>query len=182
MNLILLGAPGAGKGTQAEVISKKFNLAHVSTGDLFRKALAAGNELGQMAKSYMDKGELVPDEITLKIVIENLPSNTGYLFDGFPRNANQARLLDQMLSGQNKSIDVVINVDVKIPALIERLLGRGRSDDNRETIENRLKVYTTQTQPLIQHYQEQGKLAQIDGNGTVEQVTQAIEAEVRKKS
>jgi adenylate kinase len=181
MNLILLGAPGAGKGTQAEVISKKFNLAHISTGELFRKALAAGDELGQMAKSFMERGELVPDEIVLKIVVENLPSDRGCLFDGFPRNANQARILDQMLSAK-KGIDVVVNVDVEIPALIERLLSRGRSDDNRETIQNRLKVYTDQTQPLINYYAEQGKLAQIDGNGTVEQVTQAIEAEIRKKS
>lgn len=174
MNLILLGAPGAGKGTQAEVIAKKYNLFHVSTGDLFRKALKEGKELGNKAKSYMERGELVPDEIVLQIVAQNLPENVGYLFDGFPRNVNQAKILDHMLETMNKSINAVLNIHVDEPTLVKRLLGRGRSDDNSETILNRLMVYTEQTSPLISYYEKKNVLFKINGNKSVEEVTTQI--------
>lgn len=174
MNLILLGAPGAGKGTQAEAIAKKYKLFHVSTGELFRAALKEGKELGQQAKSYMERGELVPDEIVLKIVAQNLPENSGYLFDGFPRNVSQAKILDQMLRAKNKSIDAVINIVVDEPSLVKRLLGRGRSDDNQETILNRLMVYTEQTSPLINYYNAQNLLFRVNGNLPVDEVTAEI--------
>ncbi len=174
MNLILLGAPGAGKGTQAQAIAEKYNLFHVSTGELFRSALKEGKELGQKAKSYMERGELVPDEIVLQIVAQNLPENVGYLFDGFPRNVNQAKILDHMLETQKKNIDAVISIEVDEPVLVERLLGRGRSDDNQETILNRLMVYIEQTSPLIHYYETKGTLCRINGNKTIEQVTEQI--------
>lgn len=179
MNVILLGAPGAGKGTQAELISKKFNLFHVSTGDLFRKALKEEKELGLKAKAYMERGELVPDEIVMQIVVQNLPENKGLLFDGFPRNVNQAKLLDQMLKVDAKSIDAVINIQVDEPSLVKRLLGRGRSDDNSETILNRLMVYTEQTAPLIDYYEKKNILFRINGNKTVEEVTTQIDDSIR---
>jgi adenylate kinase len=184
MNLILLGAPGAGKGTQAEAIAKKYNLFHVSTGDLFRKALSEGKELGQQAKAYMERGELVPDEIVVKIVEQNLPENSGYLFDGFPRNVSQAKILDQMLKAKNNAIHAVINIDVDEPSLVKRLLSRGRSDDNQQTIVNRLAVYTEQTSPLINYYTQQETLFKIDGNQSVEQVTRQIDKTIEglKKS
>jgi len=174
VNLILLGAPGAGKGTQAEAISKKYDLFHVSTGDLFRAALKEGKELGNKAKAYMERGELVPDEIVLQIVAQNLPENRGYLFDGFPRNVNQAKILDHMLETQNKAIDAVLSIQVDEPTLVKRLLGRGRSDDNQETILNRLMVYTEQTSPLINYYEAKNVLHRINGNKTVEEVTEQI--------
>lgn len=175
MNLILLGAPGAGKGTQALVVSQKYKLFHVSTGDLFRAALAEGKELGQQAKAYMDRGELVPDDIVLKIVVQNLPKDKGYLFDGFPRNVSQAKILDQLFKTQGKKIDAVINIHVDEPSLVKRLLGRGRSDDNSETILNRLMVYTEQTSPLINYYNAQKLLFKIDGNQAVQDVTSQID-------
>jgi adenylate kinase len=174
MNLILLGAPGAGKGTQAVAIVKKYNLFHVSTGDLFRKALSEGNQLGNKAKSFMERGELVPDEIVLQIVAINLPENVGYLFDGFPRNVNQAKILDHMLETMNKSIDAVLNIHVDESELVKRLLGRGRSDDNQETILNRLRVYEEKTSPLINYYEAKNILFRINGNQPVEQVTEQI--------
>jgi adenylate kinase len=174
VNLILLGAPGAGKGTQAEAIAKKYRLFHVSTGDLFRAALKDGKELGNKAKEYMERGELVPDEIVLQIVAQNLPDNVGFLFDGFPRNVNQAKILDHMLETMNKSVDAVINIQVDEPTLVKRLLGRGRSDDNQETILNRLMVYEEQTSPLINYYEDKGNLFRINGNQSVEQVTEQI--------
>lgn len=175
MNLILLGAPGAGKGTQAEVISKKHQLFHVSTGNLFRKALSEGNDIGQKAKSYMEKGELVPDEIVLQIVVENLPENSGYLFDGFPRNDSQAKALDEMLGRKGKKIDVVINIEVDPEFLLKRMMSRGRFDDNIETIKNRFNVYKTETSPLKLYYFDQKKLVNVDGNASIEEVTQSIE-------
>ena len=174
MNLILLGAPGAGKGTQAEVISKKYNLFHVSTGNLFRKALSDGKELGQKAKSYMERGELVPDEIVMRIVVENLPKDSGYLFDGFPRNLNQAESLDKMLADDGKTIDLVINIDVSWDHLLARTSARGRDDDNLETIKNRFRVYEKETAPLKVYYFEQRKLKKIDGNASVSDVSGSI--------
>lgn len=179
MNLILLGAPGAGKGTQAELISKKFRLIHVSTGELFRKAISEGSELGAKAKAYMDRGELVPDDVVLQIVVKNLPQNAGYLFDGFPRNVSQAKILDHMLKAQGKSIDAVINIQVEEPILVQRLMSRGRSDDNSEIILNRLMVYEEQTSPLINYYEMQNLLFRINGNKTVEEVTTQIEDSIR---
>jgi adenylate kinase len=179
MNLILLGAPGAGKGTQAEAIAKKYNLLHVSTGELFRAALKDGKELGQQAKAYMERGELVPDEIVLKIVAQNLPEDTGCLFDGFPRNVSQAKILDHMLESKKKSINAVINIEVDEPSLVKRLLSRGRSDDNQETILNRLMVYVEQTSPLINYYKSQKVLFKVDGNKTVDQVTAQIDQTIQ---
>lgn len=180
MNLILLGAPGAGKGTQAEVISKKHNLFHVSTGNLFRKALEEGKELGQLAKSFMDRGELVPDEVVARIVIQNVPETQGCLFDGFPRNLAQAEILDEILKRREKTIDVVCNIQVDHQSLLQRMLSRGRSDDNMETIQNRLKVYEDQTKPLIDYYKKQSKLASVNGNVSVPEVTKQIETLLSK--
>ncbi len=197
MNIILLGAPGAGKGTQATRISEKFGLPHISTGDIFRDNIKRGTEIGLLAKSYTDKGQLVPDEVTCRIVADRLEKDdckNGYLLDGFPRNTFQAKELD----GFSK-VDAVINIEIDLSLLMARLCGRRvckecgesyhvdflggktvcakcggtlyqRQDDNEETVGNRLKVYSEQTAPLIEYYSKKGVLRNVDGVGTIEEV------------
>ncbi|MCB0272922.1 MAG: adenylate kinase [Bdellovibrionales bacterium] len=182
MNIVLLGAPGAGKGTQAERISSQYHLKHISTGDLFRFEVSNKTELGQKASSYMDRGELVPDEIVVAMIQHHIPQNQGFLLDGFPRTIEQAKSLDQMLEKKDLRIDFVVCVDVPKNVLVERLLSRGRSDDNLETIENRLEVYQRQTKPLISFYQDKELLHSIDGSQTVENVFAQIEQTVGRSS
>ena len=207
MNIILLGAPGAGKGTQATRISDKFGLPHISTGDIFRDNIKRGTEIGLLAKSYTDKGQLVPDEVTCKIVEGRLAEadcKGGYLLDGFPRNLFQAEQLDTF-----SKVEAVINIDVELSLLMARLCGRRvckncgesyhvdflggkttcercggelyqRKDDNEETVGNRLKVYTEQTQPLIDYYTKKGVLLNIDGVGAIDEVFARICAALKK--
>jgi adenylate kinase len=182
LNIVLFGPPGSGKGTQAEKIISKYNLKHLSTGDLLRAEIASKTELGIKAKSIMDKGALVPDEIVIgmiekRINAENNPK--GFIFDGFPRTVAQAKSLDKMLSEKKTSIGIMISLDVKRQELINRLLKRGkeqgRSDDNLETIENRIKVYDDQTKPVMNYYDKQGKARYVDGMGSIAEIFTRIE-------
>ena len=196
MNLILLGAPGAGKGTQATRIAAKYNVPHISTGDIFRKNLKEGTPIGLVAKSYIDKGQLVPDEVVVEIVAQRIAEEdckNGFLLDGFPRTIAQAEALDKLTS-----IDHVINLDVDLGALMARLTGRRvcpkcgesyhvstkkdnvcdkcgeqlihRDDDKEETVSARLNVYVDQTAPLIDYYTANGKILTVNGMAQIEEV------------
>ncbi len=204
MRLILLGAPGSGKGTQAERLSQATGLVHISSGDLFRQAAKEGTELGKLAQSYMEKGLLVPNEVTIKMILERIAeSSQGFILDGFPRTTEQAQALDIALA--EVPIDKVIYINVPQEELLRRLGERWicrqcetpynlvssppkvagkcdlcggelyqRPDDNRETVQKRLEVYFAQTIPLISYYQERGKLAEIDGGKTIEEVSEEL--------
>ncbi|PIE45616.1 MAG: adenylate kinase [Gammaproteobacteria bacterium] len=176
MHVVILGAPGSGKGTQSAEIIKKFSLKHLSTGDMLRAEIAAGSELGQAAKSVMDSGNLVSDDIILGMVANQLDDNDeGMLFDGFPRTLAQAEGLDKLLKEKNSEIKHVIQLDVDYEEIIERMLARGRADDNEATIRNRLDVYESQTAPLIDYYLKQNKLTTVLGDGSVATIFARIE-------
>lgn len=178
LNIVLFGPPGAGKGTQSENIIKKFNLSHLSTGDLFRKHLGEGTELGKLAKSYMDAGNLVPDEVVIGMVedkIKSTPDAKGFIFDGFPRTVPQAVALDKMLSTHGTIIKVMLALDVPVEELKTRIKERaktsGRVDDQDEAkINNRIKVYLDETMPVANYYKAQHKFHQISGVGTIEAI------------
>lgn len=179
--LVLLGAPGAGKGTQARLLGEKLGLPQVATGDLFRQNMKSETELGKLAKSYIDKGALVPDDVTIAMVRDRLSQSDcamGVILDGFPRNLAQAKALDVMLAENKHQISAVPYIYVSPDMLVDRLLKRaqieGRSDDNEETIRTRMKVYTEQTQPLLDYYREKGLLVQINGEQSIEAVSQAL--------
>ena len=204
MNIILLGAPGAGKGTVASKLVNAYNFPHISTGDIFRENIKNQTEIGVLAKSFIDKGQLVPDEVTCKIVEERLSRpdcQKGYLLDGFPRTISQAEALDKITK-----IDLVVNIDIDFSLILERLCGRRvckecastyhvsmlngsnrcercggelyqRKDDNPETVQSRLDVYTMQTAPLIAYYKQKGLLFNVDGN----KMSQYVFEEVCKK-
>lgn len=210
MYIILLGAPGAGKGTQAVMLAEKLGAVQVASGDLFRQALAQKTELGKKAKEYMDKGQLVPNEITIQMVLDRLAKPDcakGALLDGFPRNIGQAEALDKALGEQSKAIDKVVYIKVSEEELLKRLGGRWicrscqapyheidsppkeagkcdrcggelyqRDDDNVETVKKRLEVYFAETSPLIDYYRKAGKLLEIDGEGSTEEVNRRIVA------
>ncbi len=215
MFLVFLGAPGAGKGTQAAIVSQKLGLAHIASGDLFRKALSEGTELGKLAKSYMEKGELVPDEVTIRMISGRLNEpdcKSGCIFDGFPRTLEQARALDRTMVERNKTIDKAVYIEVPSEDLLKRLGGRWtcrqcqavyheialppkvagkcdkcggelyqRADDNEKTIRERLKVYFTQTTPLLDYYKANGRLIRVDGQVGIEEVTKSVMKAVGKK-
>lgn len=181
MRLLIMGPPGAGKGTQAAIICEKFGIPHVSTGDLFRLNLSQGTALGQEAKKYMDAGEYVPDSVTNGMVRERLKdadTQVGFLLDGYPRTVAQVAELDGMLS--TKPLDRVIELTADTDEIVKRLLGRaieqGRSDDTEEVIRRRLEIYEEQTAPLTALYKSRGLLVQVDGLGSVEEVTARISA------
>ncbi len=208
MNIILMGLPGAGKGTQASEIVKKYPIPHISTGDMFRKAIKEETDLGKEAKSYMDRGELVPDEVTIGIVRERLAeedAKKGFLLDGFPRTVEQADALNEILSDLDRKVDAVINIEVAEEELMNRLTGRRicevcgttyhlvfnppkvegvcdldggklyqREDDNPETVANRLSVNVKQTKPLLDFYENQGVLKNIDGSRQIDNVTEDV--------
>lgn len=176
--LILFGPPGAGKGTQAVELSTRFAVPHISTGDLFRAAVAEQTALGVKAQEYLDRGELVPDNLVIDMIRERLvqpDAQAGWLLDGFPRTVPQAQALDELLSSINQGLDRVVNLAVPDAFLLERLLGRGRKDDNEEVIRRRLQVYHDQTAPLIRFYGDRHQLTDIDGSAPVEVVTAAIQ-------
>ena len=205
MNLLIMGLPGAGKGTQAAKIVEHFNVAHISTGDMFRAAIANQTEMGVLAKSYIDKGELVPDQVTNGIVKERLSQDdikqTGFLLDGYPRTIEQANALDQTLAELDLALDGVINIEVEPNSLLERLSGRiihretgetfhkvfnppadykeedyyQREDDKPETVKRRLDVNIAQGQPIIDHYRSKGLVHDIKGNQDINDVFSAIE-------
>ncbi len=173
MIIILFGPPGAGKGTQADLLKEKLNLLHLSTGDILREEVNNGTELGLLAKKFMDAGELVTDELIIGMIKNKIISNTtdkGFLLDGFPRTISQAEALDQMLEENSLKVEKVISLEVEDDELINRLLLRGRSDDNRETITNRLEVYKKQTLPIKNYYSEFGLLIEIKGDDSIEEV------------
>ena len=197
MKIVMLGAPGAGKGTQAKMIAEKYSIPHISTGDIFRANIKEGTPLGLEAKSYMDQGKLVPDELTVKILLDRVAKDdckNGYVLDGFPRTIPQANVLKEALDAQNDKIDYAINVDVPDENIVRRMSGRRacvtcgatyhiehvppkkegicdkcgsnlilRDDDKPETVLNRLKIYHEQTQPLIDFYNNEGILKEVDG-------------------
>ncbi len=208
MFLVFLGAPGAGKGTQAAKISRKMGLAHIASGDLFRQAVERGTKLRESVKAYMDRGALVPDEVTIQLISERLNEfdcKAGCVFDGFPRTVEQARALDKMLTSRGEAIDKAIYIEVPEKELLKRLSGRWicrkcqtpyheltsppevpnvcdtcggelyqRSDDTVETVIERLKVYFTQTTPVLDYYKAGGKLVTVDGNLGIEEVSEKI--------
>jgi len=204
MNLVLVGPPGAGKGTQAVRLQEAYEIPHISTGDMFRKAIKEETELGKKAKEYIDQGELVPDEVTIGIVRERLAQDDcqqGFILDGFPRTVNQADALNTILADMNTSLDAVINIKVSDAEVIDRLSGRRickscgasyhvkfnppkvagvcdecggelyqREDDNSNTIQQRLNVYSEQTSPLINYYQELDLLRTVNGEDSLDNV------------
>ncbi len=179
MRLVLLGGPGAGKGTQAAKLKERYSVPHISTGEILRDARAKGSELGRKAAEYLDAGRLLPDDIILGIIRELLETlQDGFLMDGFPRTIPQAEGLDRLLEERGESLDAVISIEVADELVIERLLKRaeieGRADDNRETIEHRLKVYYAQTEPLKEYYRAKGLLRAADGTGSVDEVFERI--------
>lgn len=187
LNIVIFGAPGSGKGTQSSYLKDKYGLIHISTGDLLRAEIAAKTDLGKMAESYIVKGQLVPDEVVIGMLedtIKKNPDAKGFIFDGFPRTLAQGEALDKILKKYGKEISIVISLEVDDEELIDRLLKRGelmgRSDDNRETIESRLKVYYNQTAPLKEFYAGQGKLIEIPGKGSIEEIFASIAEAVDK--
>lgn len=215
MYIIILGAPGAGKGTQAENIARHMKLEHISTGDLFRQAIDKGNKLGDRVKECMKKGMLVPDEVTTKMILKRLAlddNKNGALLDGFPRNIKQARALDKALKKKDKVIHKALYIRVSKEELVRRLSGRRvcrqcqtphqvldeimgqkekckhcggelyqRADDNLEAIKQRLKIYFSETLPVIEYYKKQGKLVEVDGEGNIELITARILDRLRKR-
>lgn len=181
MYLVLLGPPGAGKGTQAKHLQEALSIPQISTGDLFRHHLKNATALGELAQGYMDRGELVPDEVTIGMVQDRLSQPDcadGAIFDGFPRNINQAQALDTLLAQMGKRIQIVPSIYVPSDVLIDRLLKRaeieGRADDNEETIRTRMHVYEQQTKPLLDFYGAMNLLAEINGNQPVDKVKQDL--------
>ncbi|MEZ4720789.1 MAG: adenylate kinase [Flavobacteriales bacterium] len=178
INIVIFGPPGAGKGTQSELLLKKYDLVHISTGDLFRANIKNGTELGMKAKAIIDRGELVPDEITVDMLrqkVEENPSANGFIFDGFPRTSPQAEALDKLLSENRTSITSCLSMSVPEDELVSRLLNRGKTsgradDTNEDVIRNRLGVYHRETAPLKDFYQQQGKLSEVDGVGTIDEI------------
>mgnify|MGYP001225153342 FL=1 len=181
-NFVLFGKPGSGKGTQAEHLSEEYKLYHISTGDLFRKNISQNTKLGLLAKSYMDKGDLVPDEVTIKMLENEIKENTksrGFLFDGFPRTIAQAESLDEFLHSINMQIDATIALEVDEKELMSRIIDRGktsnRSDDQDiEKIENRFNEYNKKTSALIRYYKDQKKFFEVNGHGSVEEITNRL--------
>lgn len=181
MRLVLLGAPGSGKGTQATLLKEALQVPHISTGDLLRAAVAAGTPLGLKAKEVMARGELVSDELVLGMLEERLGQpdvKVGFILDGYPRNLSQANALDALLAKLKQPVDVAVQLDVGTELLIQRLAGRaeaeGRADDNPDSVRNRLRVYSDQTAPVIDFYRGQDKLACVYGVGSVEEVSQRV--------
>lgn len=181
MRIVLLGAPGSGKGTQAALLVEDLGLPHISTGDLLRAAVKEGSELGLRAKAVMDRGELVSDDIMLGLIEERLSRpdvENGFILDGYPRNLAQAEALSELLDRLGQPVDEALQIDVDVEMVIDRIKKRaaeeGRSDDSEEVARNRMKVYAEQTAPVVHFYAEQGKLSRVLGSGTIEEVFQRI--------
>ena len=182
INLILFGKPGSGKGTQAEFVKQKYDLVHISTGDVFRFNISKNTELGELAKSYMDKGDLVPDKVTIKMLeaeVEKSPNANGFIFDGFPRTSTQAQILDDFLNSKNMSISMTTALEVDENLLIDRLINRGKDsgrtdDQDKSKIQNRFDEYNKKTAPLIDYYKSQNKFFEIDGIGEINDISNRI--------
>lgn len=179
LKIVLLGAPGSGKGTQSEKLVAEFGVPQISTGDLLRDAVAKQTELGQKAKAAMDAGELVSDDIVVGMMRERLQqpdAENGFILDGFPRSLAQAEALDELLDELDRPLQRVIHVKVDNEEIVQRLLERGREDDNEETIRNRLKVFEAQTQPLVAFYDAKGLLTAVSGMGDIDEIYSRIKA------
>ena len=176
MRIVLLGAPGSGKGTQSEAIVKKYQIRHLSTGDMLRAEVAAGTPLGRQAREIMEAGQLVSDAIVLGMIEQRLLNNDteGFLLDGFPRTLVQAEALDALLTRLEQPLDVVLFFDVDYEEIMQRLLARHRSDDNAETIRKRLQVYEQETAPLRDYYNNKGNLRTVKGVGQIEEISARI--------
>lgn len=182
INLILFGKPGCGKGTQAEFIKNKYDLVHISTGIVFRHNISMQTELGLIAKSYMDKGDLVPDNVTIKMLeaeVNKFPNVNGFIFDGFPRTTIQAEMLDKFLKNKDLKISMTIALDVDEDILIERLISRGKEsgradDQDKSKIQNRFEEYNKKTSKLMEYYNNQGKFYSVEGLGEINEITQRI--------
>lgn len=189
MRIVLLGAPGSGKGTQAALLVEELKLPHISTGALLRSAVKAGTKLGIKAKAVLDRGELVSDDIMLELLEERLSqadSEAGFILDGYPRNLAQARALDELLSRIDQPVDEALQIDVDVEMVIARIAGRaaeeGRSDDTEEVVRNRMKVYSDHTAPVVDYYAQQGLLSRVLGEGTIEEVFQRIKGVLQMRS
>lgn len=184
INIVLFGKPGAGKGTQAEFLKGKYNLTHLSTGDIFRFNIKNDTDLGRLAKTYMDKGDLVPDAVTIQMLqseVDKNPDSAGFLFDGFPRTISQAEALDSFLETKNQSITATIALEADDEVLVQRLLERGKTsgrpdDQDEEKIRNRYQEYNEKTAPLMNYYKEQNKFYAVDGIGSITEITERLSA------
>ena len=184
INIILFGPPGSGKGTQAELLVEAYKLEHISTGELFRFNLKNDTPLGKEARTYMDKGQLVPDDVTIKMLrarVMKSPEAAGFIFDGFPRTIAQADALSALMAEQDTSVNALIMLEVSREAIIERLLKRGetsgRSDDRDvDTINNRIDVYHEETAPVFHYYEERDKSYSVDGLGTIEEISNRLKS------
>jgi adenylate kinase len=177
MRVVLLGAPGAGKGTQASRIAERFGLPHVATGEIFRANIDARTELGRAAQDYIDSGELVPDDVVIAMMLERLAepdAGHGFVLDGFPRSLSQARALEHRLAELGTPLDAAINLEVAEEELLRRLLARGRADDSEATVRNRLRVFASTTRPLLDYYAEAGLLFSVSAMGAVEEVIERV--------
>lgn len=189
LNIVIFGPPGSGKGTQSENLIKKYNLAHISTGDLLRKEISTNTQLGALAKSHMDKGELVPDEVIIGMIdsyLDKMGKVNGVIFDGFPRTVAQAQALKDLLATYKTNVAICLNLEVPNDELMTRLIERGktsgRSDDNAETIKARLDVYDKQTKPVLEFYQKEGVAVNIKGVGSIDGIFADIAAAVDAKN
>jgi adenylate kinase len=184
INIVLFGKPGAGKGTQAEFLKSKYQLFHISTGDLFRHHISNKTDLGMLAQSYMNKGDLVPDQVTIDMLKEAVDQNTeakGFIFDGFPRTTQQAEALDEFLSEKSMSISATLALEADDDILIDLLIKRGKTsgradDQDEEKIRNRFDEYNNKTAPLRAFYEAQGKFHSVNGIGEIEEITQRLTA------
>jgi len=189
-NIILFGPPGAGKGTQANFLKEKYNLVHISTGDVFRENIKQETDLGNLAKSFMTKGKLVPDEITIDMLsneVDKHPEANGFIFDGFPRTVAQADALGYLMDDKNTQIDAMVALEVEDEVLVQRLLNRGktsgRADDKDENIiRNRIKVYYNETAILKEYYRKKEKYYGVDGVGTISEITERLSEVIDKIS
>jgi adenylate kinase len=182
MRLVLVGPPGAGKGTQAVRLAERLEVPHISTGDLFRANLQQETALGLEAKRYMDAGELVPDTVTVAMVRDRLAGSDvdkGFILDGFPRTVSQAGSLHDMLVERGEDLDAVVELQVPVDLLVERLLARGRADDTEEVIRRRQQVYLDETAPLLDHYRD--RLVSVDAVGSVEEITDRVTDALRSR-
>jgi adenylate kinase len=181
--LVLVGPPGAGKGTQAAALSEKLGIPHISTGELFRKHIAEKTELGQEVEHILDSGGLVPDDITNRMLIDRLEQSDtagGFLLDGFPRNIGQAEVLSKELADSDQKLDAVVELQVDEDVVVDRLLARGRADDNEDVIRNRQRVYRAETAPLLEYYRD--LLVTVDGVGEVEEITSRVLSALRDRT